>query len=226
MSTAKAIDIEVTRKNAGRETWYNLFVGTRFKAIPSVHYKGHYELTKEGLEELSKKLDKTISKAVISEVCATPVGDKAKEVFLNTFMIFPKAVKYIRHVRLFRATKDYHMYDRGGENIIGTFFREGDIFEEVFDKPNKIVKVQGAVRDDLEGSEYELKYINESDFLLGMFEELEEIPVKEGTLFTRRREALAKSYKNTMTSIAKAQRKAEELRFLLDIEDDNDLANF
>ena len=219
---SETIEIEISCINSKRETWFNSLVGERFEAKKSKHYNNHYELTEHGLMDLTKKIGKGFALAVIHSNFASTVEQEAVRNFNNLFMIFPTAVRHLREIRTFRVTGDYHTFDRSGNNIIATFFREGDIYEEVFDKPNTIVKVEGEKRDDGKGVEYKLQYINQSNFLLPLFEELEAIPVKESKTFAERKEGLANSYKRTRTVVYKGMLKLQELRFLLDIENEEE----
>ena len=212
----RAITIEILGPEDRRETWFNEFVGETFEA--TIKTRGFYQLTQKGLDKLTKVSNSVFVTAMVHAEFACVYGEEVEKSELIKFETHPKRVKFIREVRILRATRDYVQHDRTGTNVLTTFFKEGDLFEEQFDNPNSFIRLN-TKKDDIMRV-YSLEVINGSRFLLPSFEYVKTIDVKESAYFESQKKKLASSYKSTRNAIARANEKLNELRFLLNIEDD------
>lgn len=200
--------IEILQRAEGRDAWWNAFIGDKFEAVVRDNY---YELTKKSIMKLNVTGNSYV-KAIITFDYAAEVGEAIKKFNIPKIPVVPRNIHFLQEVRVFRATATYGVENRRGE-IVQTIFVEGDLFEEMWDKPNYIRKV-GT------NTTFKLKDINESTILLPKFEYVEEIDAKESQYFTTNKEKLFEGYKKDMNKLARLNEKLTMTRFMLDIDDE------
>ena len=215
MEKGKVVTIEILGMDSSRATWWNEFVGETFEAIEVS--RTLFALTPKGCENLRQRAGQieTIFSAMIHVNFACIYGEVVERVGIPTFEIHPKNINYLMQVRVFRATEDFNRYDRTGTTILSTPLKKGDLFEEMFDKPNCLTKIEG----EGERGSWNLHEINQMVLILPKFELENTIDVKESQYFETQKKKLAPAYKRTRNAIARANEKLNELRFLLNIED-------
>lgn len=205
----KEVTIEILEPNKERETWYNNFVGSKFNAIAT---NSLFILTKSSLKKISDNRGVPIISACVSKNNAAIEGEMIKKNKIDTFPLVQRHIKFLTEVRKFVVNKDItRTIDRDGNTI--TIHKEGDVFEEKYDKPNVIVKME----DGKIIREIKLKELNNNTILLSSFECNETIPAKESLYFTQRKNAVQKEYVRKRKKIEKLQDEIVNIEYMLDI---------
>lgn len=212
----KPVKIEILETCPERATWFNQFVGQKFEAVDC---GGYFRLTQKSINEVNTKEGRvTAIQLAVSREYAEIDGEKIKKHQMQTIFLYPRGMNHLREARRFVVNKTINKTDRRG-NVIGTILNEGDVYEEMFDKPNHIAKVlpTGYIES------ISLKEINQSSQLLPAFDiEEEMVCVKTTRYFEAKEKTLKTSFNKTVKSFSKTKIKLQELAYLLGCEDDLD----
>lgn len=221
------------------EAWWNNFIGftLEVKVVQVVSFKTGdvilFALTQNAKDFLRNNNGVSLLQAAISSDYVEFANKsllKTSEKEPDKFELHPKNIKTLREVRVFVATKDYHEYnkekDNTGKTFLGTkitytYFKKGDRFEEMFDKPNLILKSRGKNMNIVAGDTYGIESINTFKELSDCFELECVIPTKESNYFEIKKKSLGQQYKRTRRAIADANEKLTDLKFFLDITDED-----
>jgi hypothetical protein len=204
--------IEITAVNQQRDTWYNPLIGEKLEAI---EHKNVFQLTDAGLLKASELTGKELCYGIIPKQFAAIEGEVIAVNNIERFPLVQRHIKFLVEVRRFVVKEDVHKYNRHGE-IVSTILRKGEVWEEMYDKPNHLIKVDNLV--DIK----KIQDINKSTLLLPAFECTETIPAKESAYFNERREDVRKQYIRKMKNLEKLKGEINNLEFLLDINNENE----
>lgn len=230
------LEVKISKRREIADCWWNNFVGITVEVeIEAIFNK---VLLLRITDKSLKFLKDTFNSNVIIGRIVNEYVEFLDEVSTHQpieenekFEVHPKRVKLIREVRIFRATKDLHRFnvekDKNGISFFGTkilytFFRVGDIFEETFNCPNALRKI-GVPENEQNnnGNIYGVNEINMSHTLLESFELVKTIQAKDSEYFESQKKSLGQQFKRTRKVIADANQKLNELRFFLEITDED-----
>lgn len=207
MNKSKLVKIEVLQKNQKVEgAWYNDFIGEKFLAKDM----GNVYLINS--DSLKKVLDRYVLCAMIPKEYAEIEGQEIRDKNIETFPLVPRHIKNIIEVRKFTVTKDItRTVGRNGETE--TIKAEGDVYEEMYDKPNVIVKME----DGKIAGVIKLKELNNNTILLTSFKCDETISAKESLYFTQRKKEIEKQYARKRKKVEQLNDEIGNLEYMLDI---------
>jgi len=209
----KEVTIEIIRPLEGRNTWYNEYVGKKLKATDK--WNNYFICNSNDVKEMTGA---DIYVALIPKENAIIEGENVQAYSDKQMYKYPPKLYVLREARTLIANKNHNRYDRKGA-IIDSYFKKGEVFEEMFDKPNNFKgKECGLV--------FSVNDINKSKIIIEILDEQEEmIDVRETKYYQDNLEKLKKTYVSTQKSIEKQKIKLREFGFLLEIENEEEDKN-